>query len=115
MRNDFPEPNPSTTRLLGSVPVELQPDVQRIIDREDERLRARNELYDDVRCFRVSPDEAEAEAKRRGLEGFRRHPDPAKFDPMQEVQWPALWALAWSVWKSADRVREYWHEFTAES
>lgn len=62
----------------------------------------------------ITPDEAEAEAKRQGLEPFARQPDPADFDPTNELQWTLPMAVAWIADRRIDAVRNAWPAYCAE-
>lgn len=74
----------------------------------------RDELLRRVTHFEITPDEAEAEAARCGLEPLNPDPDPTAFDPMSEVRWSLPMALAWIVWRDPDRVREQWDRWRRE-
>ncbi|MHB2166476.1 hypothetical protein [Alsobacter sp. R-9] len=71
-------------------------------------MPSRDDLIDAVAEGRLSPDEAEAEALRLGLEPLALKPDPADYDPMGEPYWTPIMALAWIMWRSPDAVREAW-------
>ncbi|GAB5461079.1 hypothetical protein [Hoeflea alexandrii] len=55
----------------------------------------RDELIDRVSYGEMTPDEAEAEAKRLGYELFARVPDPNDFVPSREAQWTLPMAVSW--------------------
>lgn len=61
----------------------------------------------------MSPEEADAEARRLGLEPLSFKPDPADNDPMREPFWTPVMAIAWVVWRSPDAVRESWPDYAA--
>jgi hypothetical protein len=75
---------------------------------------ARDELIRLVNQGRLKPQDAEFEARQRGLEPFTVIPDPSAFDPMKEVTWSLLMALAWIMWRSAGAVREMWDLYRNE-
>ena len=84
---------------------------------EDEchiRSRERAELVGKVEEGLMTPDEAEAEAKRRGWPPLASGPDPAKFDSMQEHDWSLPMAIAWIATGSVDEVRQQWDKYRAE-
>jgi hypothetical protein len=68
----------------------------------------RDLLIDKVKYGELTPQEAEAEAARLGLEPFEVSPNPADFDPMKEALWSLPMALAWIMWRTPDAVREMW-------
>ena len=68
----------------------------------------RDILIDKVQRGELTPQKAEAEAARVGLEPFEVGPNPADFDPMGEASWSLPMALAWIMWRSRDPVREMW-------
>ena len=74
----------------------------------------RDDLIESVRYGRMSPDEAEAEAAKRGLGKLATEPDIGSFDPMSETWWTLHMAVAWVVWRTPERVRAYWDAFRRE-
>jgi hypothetical protein len=72
---------------------------------------ARNDLIDAVQHGRMSPDDADAEALRLGLEPLSYRPDPAAFDPLREPYWTPVMAVAWIAWRTRDAVREVWLDY----
>lgn len=61
-----------------------------------------------VRCGRLSPEQAEAEAARHGLAPLASFPLSDAFDPMQEIDWSLPMALEGTVWRLPKPVREVW-------
>jgi hypothetical protein len=74
----------------------------------------RDDLIDKVQYGKLTPAQAEAEARLLGLEPLAKCPDPSEFNPMAEAWWSLPMALAWIVWRSPDRVREYWDAYRRE-
>ena len=71
----------------------------------------RDDLLDQVRLGNISPQQAEDDAAKLGLEPFTTRPDPKDFDPRHEAMWTLPMALAWIIWRSPDPVREMWDLF----
>lgn len=74
----------------------------------------RDELITLARYGKVTPEEAEAEARANGLEPFERHPELPAFDPMRESRWTIVMAMAWIAWRDIRRVRENCVGFRSE-
>ncbi len=62
----------------------------------------------------MTPEEAEAEAKRLGVGPLRKVADPAQFDPTSKATWTLAMAVAWIVWRTPDAVRENWDDYRRE-
>jgi len=62
----------------------------------------------------ITPDDAEAKASELGIGPLASVPAPEAFDPMRLDLWTPCMALAWILWRSADKVREYWKEYREE-
>src|ERR1700754_2366655 len=75
------------------------------------KASARDALIDDVRYGRRSPDGAEVEARRLGLEPLANEPAPSDFDPMKEPRWTLSMAAAWIAGRSPDTVRKWWDKY----
>jgi hypothetical protein len=73
-----------------------------------------DELILRVQAGELTPDEAEAEAKRRGLKPLRDNPDPNDFDPMSEPHWTLPMAVAWIAYRTPEAVREQWDKYRTE-
>jgi hypothetical protein len=71
----------------------------------------RDELITKARYGKITPQEAEAEAKAAGLSPFETQPDFAEFDPMAESRWPIVMAVAWIAWRDPQLVMEQGNEF----
>jgi hypothetical protein len=71
----------------------------------------REELITKARYGKITPQEAEAEARAAGLSPFETQPDSAAFDPMAESRWPIAMAIAWIAWRDAQLVMEQGAEF----
>lgn len=74
----------------------------------------RDILIDRLKNGELKPEEAEAEAKKLGIEPLETRPDPAKFNPMKETYWTYPMILAWIARRSSDAVREQWNAFRSE-
>jgi hypothetical protein len=59
----------------------------------------------------MSPDQAEALAREKGLAPFSELPDPSSFRHMQEAFWPIELAIAWGIWRSTDKVAEHYSPY----
>ena len=66
----------------------------------------RDDLIEDVKYGRMSPDEAEAGAIKLGLKPFASTPDPQKYNPIGEVWWSISMTVAWIAWRSGREVLE---------
>ncbi|WP_436642715.1 hypothetical protein [Microbaculum sp. FT89] len=71
----------------------------------------RDELITRVQAGELTPNEAEAEAERRGLKPLRDDPDPSDFDPMNEPNWTLPMAVAWIAYRTPEAVREWWDDY----
>ena len=74
----------------------------------------RLQLIQQVQSGAMTPEEAEAEAERLGIAPLIAQPDPAQFDPMNEVAWTLPMVAAWITFKSLDDVREWWTPYRSE-
>jgi hypothetical protein len=79
-----------------------------------QKVKSREDLFDELKFDRATPDEAEAEAARRGWAPLAPEPDIAKFDPMAEQQWTFPMAMAWIAMRSVEAVRQVWNEYRKE-
>src|SRR5690606_16231477 len=73
-----------------------------------EEQQARDSLLDRAKYGEITGDEADAEAKRLGLDPFARVPAPDDFDPMAEANWTLSMAVSWIAHRTAEAVREAW-------
>src|SRR5262249_18960130 len=71
----------------------------------------RDDLISKVGRGELTPDEAEAEAKRRGLGALSHAPDPETFNPMGEAWWTLPMALAWIAWRTPRHVCWFWDAY----
>ena len=55
----------------------------------------------------MAPEDAEAEAERLGIAPLIMQPDPAQFDPMNEVAWTLPMVAAWLAFRDVDQVRAW--------
>jgi hypothetical protein len=72
---------------------------------------ARDTLLTRVNYGELTPQQAELEASRLGIEPFELHPDPTDFDPIKEATWSLVMALAWIMWRTPAAVREMWNVY----
>jgi hypothetical protein len=79
-----------------------------------DKVSRRDDLIDNVKYGRITPDEAEAEAVRLGLGKLASEPNGSQFDPMRETWWSLPMTVAWMAWRSPDRVREFWDTYRSE-
>ena len=79
-----------------------------------DRARLQSDLVQQVQSGAMTPEDAEAEAERSGIAPLIAQPDPAKFDPMNEVAWTLPMVAAWITFKSLDNVREWWTPYRSE-
>jgi hypothetical protein len=56
-------------------------------------------------------ERAEAWAERRGFVPFTERPDPASYDPQEELNWTLPMALIWIATHDINEVREAWPEW----
>lgn len=59
----------------------------------------------------MTPDEAEAEARKAGVRPFAEEAPVVDFDPRREVFWTLAMALAWGIWRDPAKVRVYWNDY----
>src|SRR5215510_3382248 len=71
----------------------------------------RDDLIFKVGRGELTPDEAEAEAKRQGLGPLSQAPDPETFNPMGEAWWTLPMALAWIAWRTPKHVCWFWDSY----
>ena len=83
-------------------------------DQPSDPVRARSELVQQVQSGAMTPKDAETRAKRLGIAPLIAQPDPANFDPMNEVAWTLPMVAAWITFRSADKVREWWTPFRSK-
>jgi hypothetical protein len=81
------------------------------LEAADMQTRGRDDLIDDVRYGRMSPEAAEAEAVRLGLPPIANKPDPSTYNPMGKPWWTIIMAIAWIAWRSSQKVTEQWDEY----
>jgi hypothetical protein len=71
----------------------------------------RDKLITEARYGKITPQEAEAQAKAAGLAPFETQPELAAFDLMAESRWPIVMAIAWIAWRDPHLVMEQGSEF----
>ena len=67
----------------------------------------RSDLIQQVQSGAMTPEDAEAEAERLGIAPLLMQPDPAQFDPMNEVVWTLPMVAAWRAFRDVDAVRAW--------
>src|SRR5262249_24020634 len=67
-------------------------------------------LIDLVRAGKIHPSEAEQEFSRLN-KVLNPEPDPAKFDPLRELHWTLVMALAWIMWRCVGDVQRHWDQY----
>ena len=67
----------------------------------------RLQLIQQVQSGAMTPEDAEADAERLGIAPLIAQPDPAQFDPMNEVVWTLPMVAAWLAFKDVDAVRAW--------
>jgi hypothetical protein len=75
----------------------------------------RDELITKARYGKITPEEAEAQAKTAGLPPFASQPEFTEFDPMKESRWTLVMAIAWIAWRDPQLVMEQGAEFRTRS
>jgi hypothetical protein len=78
------------------------------------RQELRGWLLGELQCERLAIEKARdiwAESGTGDLEG---NPDPASFDPMQEVYWTLPMAVAWITWRNPQRVVGHWDKYRSQ-
>jgi hypothetical protein len=78
---------------------------------EQDRVIKRGRLIEEVRRGKMTPDEAETEAKELGLGPLASTPDPIIFDPTNEALWGLLMVVAWIMTRELNAVRELWPDW----
>jgi len=71
----------------------------------------RGSLLDSVLSGDLSPAQAEQAAESLGMTPFERVPSAVDYDPFAEREWSLVMAVAWIVWRTPDRVREFWDRY----
>jgi hypothetical protein len=92
-----------------SVPVRMIPQRLEAMSKCLDELR--DKLITEARYGKITPQQAEAQAKAAGLPPFETQPDLAAFDPMAESRWPIVKAIAWIAWRDLQLVMEQGAEF----
>ena len=82
--------------------------------KSDTREPTRDDLITMVQRGEMTPGDAEAEAKRLGLDPLAAEPDPNDYDPMREPFWTLPMAVAWIAHRTPDCVRNSWDDYRKE-
>jgi hypothetical protein len=75
----------------------------------------RDDLIEEVKFGRMSPNEAEAEASRLGLEPFATAPDPMTCDPRADPWWTLPMTVAWIASREARDVLKTYDRYLVQS
>ena len=81
---------------------------------DDDAIVVRRLLMDLISAGKIHPSEAEQEFSRLNRGVLNPEPDPTTFDPMREVHWTLVMALAWIMWRCVGDVRRHWDQYRAE-
>src|SRR5687768_418562 len=73
--------------------------------------RTRDDVISLARQGEVTPEQAEAEAKRNNWPPFEQQPALPEFDPMRESRWSMAMAVAWIAWRDLQLVRGQYPDF----
>jgi hypothetical protein len=76
--------------------------------------KSREDLFDELKFDRARPEEAEAEATRRGWPPLAAIPPASAFDPMAEQYWTLPMAMTWIATRSVDAVRMAWNKYRTQ-
>jgi len=76
------------------------------------RDRLRRGLIEAVRIGRRTPEAAERQAMRAGLEPFEKTPDPTQFHPTSKGIWTVPMALALILWGTPEAIMEQQDDYT---
>ena len=71
----------------------------------------RDKLVKQARDQKITPEQAEAQARAAGLPPFQTKPEFAAFDPMAESRWTFVEAVAWIAWRDLQLVMEQRSEY----
>jgi DNA modification methylase len=75
----------------------------------------RDEIISKARNGKITPEQAEEEAKAAGLPPFERQPTIGEFDPMTESRWPIVMVVAWIAWRDIQLVARQQPEYRSQS
>jgi hypothetical protein len=67
---------------------------------------ARDRIITLAQCGKLTPEQAEAAAKARGLPPLAHDPEWPAFDPMRDSRWPIVVAIAWIAWRDVELTRQ---------
>jgi hypothetical protein len=80
---------------------------------EHEKKRA--DILRRARIRELTPLEAEEEAAQAGVGPLAKQASPAEFEPMTQSYWTLAMALAWIIWRTPEKAREYWDDWRSAS
>lgn len=107
-------PPPCLETDAGPDPISIDEELLARIERECSMRSAstgKDALLHELLYGRMTPEEAEAEAKLRRWPPLETVPDPALSDPMKESHWSFTMAVAWIAWRTEDVVRKSWGKY----
>jgi hypothetical protein len=85
--------------------------VANVWNRRATSLDLRDEILRRAQEGELTPNEAEAEARKARVRPFAEEAPVVDFDPRREVFWTLAMALAWGIWRDPAKVREYWNDY----
>jgi hypothetical protein len=85
--------------------------VANVWNRRATSLDLRDEILRRAQEGELTPNEAEAEARKARVRPFAEEAPVVNFDPRREVFWTLAMALAWGIWRDPAKVREYWNDY----
>jgi hypothetical protein len=93
----------------------MEPDDKRLWEsvgaKANEQIDRRDDLIEQLFRGEISPNRAVTEAKQLGLPPLYGDADPSIFDPMGEMFWTPLMAVAWIAFRDVDLVRRSADEY----
>jgi hypothetical protein len=84
------------------------------VTQRDRNAGARDRILDRAQEGELTPEQAEAEARKAGIGPLEQDPPLPLFDPMQQTYWTLAMALAWVIERDPAKVRSYWNEYRRE-
>jgi hypothetical protein len=73
------------------------------LEQADDQRDLRDDLFEMVLQGEITRKQAENRALEGGLRPLVGRADPASFDPMTEISWTPLMAVAWIVFRDVDQ------------
>jgi hypothetical protein len=82
-----------------------------VVAKTNEQIDRRDDLIEQLLRGEISPDRAVSKAKQLGLSPLYGDTDPSIFDPMSEISWTPLMAVAWIAFRDVHIVRRSADEY----